>query len=143
MLNMDHFKQINDTYGYAAGDAALIHISTICQKNLRDTDLLARLGGEEFAVLLPKADAKQALDTAERLRSAIADRLLQFNGQSIACSASFGIAYYQPSMPLDHISPQFLDERLSQADTQLYRAKHGGRNRIICADSPVENKHSS
>ena len=138
MIDMDYFKQINDTYGHAAGDAALIHVTQLCQRNLRDTDLFARLGGEEFAILLPKTDLAQARETAERLRSVIESTPLLFNGHLIECTASFGISHYQPGTPINSVNDLLLDEMLSVADSQLYEAKRAGRNRIISAHQPVQ-----
>lgn len=123
MLDLDHFKQINDTYGHAAGDAVLCHVSHSMQDHLRQQDLVGRLGGEEFAILLT---APITSDSAEhilaRLHQVIADSPIQFDGQKITITASAGTA-------LQQVGDQ-LDDLLSRADASLYQAKAQGRNRI-------------
>lgn len=123
MLDLDHFKQINDTYGHAAGDAVLRHVSQSMQDHLRQQDLLGRLGGEEFAILLT---APINHDSAERilarLHQVIAESPIVFGSQEISVTASAGTA-------LQHTGDQ-LDDLLSRADASLYQAKAEGRNRI-------------
>src|SRR5690606_40086037 len=83
--------QINDNHGHAAGDAVLVQIAQLCTSNIRDADIAARLGGEEFAILLPQTDYPQALNLATRLHNAIANNPTAFNGQQLPCTASFGV----------------------------------------------------
>lgn len=124
MFDADMFKKINDTYGHAVGDRALVHLSVLAQEALRDTDILARLGGEEFAVLLENTEESLAADVAERLRSAINGKPLALERGEITISVSAGVACLYPEGGDD------LDSLLAQADKALYAAKSGGRNRV-------------
>jgi len=131
MLDIDHFKSVNDNYGHAAGDAVLIALVATCQRvlaTLSETDsaMLARLGGEEFLVLLPGVDAQSAVQIAERLRAAVAAILLPSVAPQLRITSSFGCATYRPSDG----SYQALLER---ADVALYQAKADGRNRVVRA----------
>jgi len=126
MLDIDDFKRVNDTHPmkHLAGDAVLRSVAMAISGHIRDIDLAARYGGEEFAVLLPQTDHEGAVNLAERLRAAIAERLVSFGGEDeIAVTASFGVA----SMPADGGEPSSL---LRAADRALYLAKAGGRNRV-------------
>jgi diguanylate cyclase (GGDEF)-like protein len=118
-FDLDHFKQINDTYGHAAGDAVLTAVSTTCEVGLRPTDLLGRVGGEEFAILLPEADLDNAISAAERLRRSI-EQLVYRDVPGLRATASFGIAQLEPGWDYAHWA--------EAADQALYEAKHGGRN---------------
>ena len=124
MFDADMFKKINDTYGHAVGDKALIHLSVMSQEALRDTDILARLGGEEFAVLLENTEESIAGDVAERLRSTINSKPLALERGELTVSVSAGVACLYPEGGDD------LDGLLAQADKALYAAKSGGRNRV-------------
>lgn len=124
MFDADMFKKINDTYGHAVGDKALIHLSVMAQEALRDTDLLARLGGEEFAVLLESTEESIAGEVAERLRSTINGKPLPLERGELTISVSAGVACLYPEGGDD------LDSLLAQADKALYAAKSGGRNRV-------------
>lgn len=126
MIDLDHFKQINDRYGHAAGDRALKLTTQAMLAGLRDLDSLGRLGGEEFAVLLPQTPLSGALDVAERLRCAIAavDIPVDPEPTTIRLSASLGV--------VDRLSGETGPDRiLSRADAALYRAKDEGRNRVV------------
>lgn len=125
MMDVDHFKAINDTFGHAAGDAVLAGLGRVLAEHLRDVDVCGRLGGEEFAFLLPGTSAEAALHVAERLRHAVADMSVFVDGRRIAVTASFGIA--------DCGSAESLEPALSQADDRLYAAKADGRNRVAPA----------
>ena len=126
MLDLDHFKRINDSLGHPAGDAALRHTVQVLRTNLRRYDvLLGRHGGEEFVLLLPGVALAGAAELAERLRAALADSPAHGGGQPIALSASFGVAEARRDGDLDAL--------LDQADRALYRAKDAGRNRVACA----------
>lgn len=123
MLDLDFFKQVNDTLGHAAGDAVLRHLADLMRHDLRDTDLAGRLGGEEFAVILPGANLEQAVARAERFRQMVQQSPAYHEGQSIAFTASFGVT----SLLEQDISP---DQVLQRADAALYLAKAEGRNRV-------------
>lgn len=122
MLDVDHFKTVNDTYGHGVGDQVLKRIAELAGVVIRPTDVFGRLGGEEFAVILSETDAEQALVVAERLRTAIADEPMRLtNGTALRVSASFGI------MPLLR-SISSVTSWIEGADRMLYAAKAGGRN---------------
>ncbi len=124
LLDLDHFKQVNDRHGHDGGDAALCHVAKLMQGTLREFDSLGRLGGEEFALLLPRTDASGAREVAERLRARLAAQPLEHRGQALALTASFGIAIGCDDDP---------HELSRQADQALYAAKAGGRNRVEMA----------
>ncbi len=126
MLDLDHFKRVNDTYGHAAGDAVLKHFAGLIRVELRKVDNGGRIGGEEFAILLLGAELNAALAFAERLRNTVHGTPLDFEGQRIAITVSIGIAMLSP----DDAGP---DDALTRADKALYEAKHSGRNRVCCA----------
>jgi diguanylate cyclase (GGDEF)-like protein len=124
MLDLDHFKQVNDLYGHNKGDQVLAAVGTTITACLRESDFAGRYGGEEFLLLLPDTDRAGALVTAERLRNAIA--ALRIPGEDRAVTASLGLAV----MPDDAGDSSLL---LRCADRALYAAKRGGRNRIESA----------
>ena len=123
MLDVDHFKRINDGHGHPAGDEVLRRIAAACRTLLRDEDLTGRLGGEEFAVTLVQAALPAALVVAERLRQAIGKLEIEHEGRRIPVSVSIGVAEYGTGT-------EGLTQLISRADEQLYKAKEGGRNRI-------------
>jgi len=125
MLDMDYFKQVNDTYGHFAGDAVLKEIIQLIRQNLRDLDRIGRFGGEEFIILLPETDLRGAQITAERLRQKIAAHLIRYQEKEIFVTASFGVAELPPDR--DATSVQRF---LRAADEALYVAKNTGRNRV-------------
>jgi diguanylate cyclase (GGDEF)-like protein/PAS domain S-box-containing protein len=127
MLDIDHFKHINDTFGHAGGDIVLQEIVRIAVTCLRNTDAIGRLGGEEFAVLMPETELHAATEVANRLRQAIADSVIAFNKASITCTTSIGVAVLQP-----HDGD--VDALLHRADQALYIAKQDGRNRVVGAE---------
>ena len=126
ILDLDHFKSINDTYGHAAGDKVLVHLAHLMRSILRQNDIAGRLGGEEFAVLLPDAGRERALAIAERLRLAVEGSAIEYEGSTIVVTASIGL------VPL----AGEVDEIFVLADEALYRAKNEGRNRTVYADNP-------
>ncbi len=122
-LDIDHFKRVNDEFGHAGGDRALIHVARVMEDQCRVTDTLARMGGEEFSLLAVATDADALLIAAERMRAAIANNPVQMGeGRELAVTASFGMA-----IATADADPMQL---LQQADTALYEAKAAGRNRI-------------
>jgi diguanylate cyclase (GGDEF)-like protein len=123
MLDLDHFKRINDNFGHAAGDRVLVAVAGVCEQELRKTDIVGRLGGEEFAVLLPHTTATGALDVAQKLRSEIARLKFDFGNVAAGVTASFGISELEPGSNLEGL--------LAQADAALYEAKDAGRNRCV------------
>lgn len=127
VIDLDHFKLINDAFGHAVGDAALKEAARRCRGALRDIDMLARLGGEEFVALLPETGPAEAAATAERLRAAIAESATPALPPDRRLTASLGVACLQ-----DGESFEFL---LARADEAMYRAKKAGRNRVCVADA--------
>lgn len=134
MIDVDHFKQINDTCGHDFGDKVLQRIAQTCGRALRDCDIAARYGGEEFVLLLLDTPIHGAEVSAERIRCAVAELQLQYNGEAIPVTASFGVAERTPE-------DNDLRTLLIRADTALYIAKNSGRNRVVCAEvgGDVEN----
>lgn len=123
MLDIDHFKRVNDSYGHAAGDAVLRHFAELLPESLRKTDLAGRLGGEEFAVLLPGSDLDGAQVYAERLRERVATTPCQVGEFSIKYTISIGVTLFV-------VQDESHDQPLARADDGLYRAKENGRNRV-------------
>lgn len=126
MLDVDRFKSINDRFGHAAGDQVLIEVVTRALGALRDVDYLGRVGGEEFAVLLPSSDLPAALAVAERLRASVAGELLVSEPGREAGVAEFTVSIGAASLRED----ETLQQWLQRADAALYRAKASGRNRV-------------
>ncbi|WP_371322516.1 diguanylate cyclase [Dechloromonas sp. ZY10] len=122
MADLDHFKRINDQYGHAVGDRALQHFSSLLTQESRETDLCGRLGGEEFALLLPETDSQDALLFARRLCRRLRETPLLADDHQITITVSIGISRIRP----DDRQPE---EALQHADRALYRAKHTGRDR--------------
>jgi diguanylate cyclase (GGDEF)-like protein/PAS domain S-box-containing protein len=124
MVDADRFKHINDVFGHAAGDAVLAHLAQVMQAAVRKVDVVGRLGGEEFAVLLPKTGAKEAALLAERLREAVAGSSTDYDGQNLTLTVSIGVACY-------HRQDSHFEQSLLRADKGLYQAKADGRNRVV------------
>ncbi|HSI57717.1 MAG TPA: GGDEF domain-containing protein [Ideonella sp.] len=125
LLDIDHFKSVNDQHGHAFGDQVLNEVAAACQASLRKGDMLARFGGEEFVVLLPATGPAEAARLAERLRGTIAQLAIPAAGSApIRPTVSIGVA----TTPLATTS---LDKLLVKADQAMYLAKHGGRNRVV------------
>ena len=132
MLDLDHFKQVNDRHGHATGNAVLRHFSEVTQQHLRKVDLFGRLGGEEFGILLPDTDLAAAYEFAERLRKHVAASPCATATESIAYTVSIGVT------ACDHDQPS-ADHILAQADKALYQAKSNGRNRTVIMTASMEN----
>ncbi len=124
LMDIDHFKSVNDRHGHDAGDHALRHVCDLLYQRLRTTDNLGRLGGEEFGLLLRNTDAASAMPLLESLRELICIQPLDYAGQTIELSATFGLAEW----PRDGQTP---DELYRCADRRLYQGKQDGRNRVI------------
>jgi diguanylate cyclase (GGDEF)-like protein len=139
MVDVDHFKRVNDNHGHPMGDAVLRHVAGVLARRVRRSDVVARYGGEEFAMLLPGSDAVAAARMAEELRAAIAAGSGHANDPAppVGVTASFGVA----AIPADAATETALVEA---ADAALYRAKRGGRNRVERAaptpDDPGETR---
>jgi diguanylate cyclase (GGDEF)-like protein/PAS domain S-box-containing protein len=131
MIDLDNFKKINDTYGHATGDRALMEFSLCAVHTLRACDIFGRLGGEEFAAILPDTDEASAATIAGRLRHAIASLSVPAPGGDIDFTASFGVARVADGETT-------VEAALHRADLALYRAKQLGRNRVECAEAIAE-----
>lgn len=130
MLDLDHFKRINDTYGHPVGDKVLITVADKVAKSLRQSDFLARIGGEEFVILLPETNLANAIATAEKLRADISRLRFKTHNTHLSATASMGVCEWSP----EGMSAQQL---LQFADQALYRAKQGGRNRVEAQSTPL------
>lgn len=134
MFDLDGFKGINDRYGHAAGDAVLAAVAESLRRMIRKADSASRIGGEEFAVLLPNADLRTATDLAERLRKALEELTILVGQSFIKISASFGVA----AIDVGHES---FEDSLHRADMALYRSKENGRNRVEQAEAkPIRTR---
>jgi diguanylate cyclase (GGDEF)-like protein len=126
MIDLDHFTNVNRTFGHAGGDQALVAFARLARQQLRPDDLIARYGGEEFCALLRDVDEPEALQVAERLRAAISDLTVDVEGRPLRITASIGVA----------ILREDLHDAMRRADVALYRAKDRGRNRVESAEAP-------
>jgi diguanylate cyclase (GGDEF)-like protein len=124
MMDVDHFKSVNDTYGHAMGDEVLRNMGALLKTSIRTTDLAARYGGEEFTVLLPNTDLEGAVQVADALRTKFEASSHTLAGQTLQKTMSLGAACLGPTQD------RAAEELLKAADEALYRAKHGGRNRV-------------
>lgn len=123
LFDLDHFKQINDTYGHQAGDKVLQEVVALVQQNMRTGDILARYGGEEFIAILPETGKVKAMELADRLRRKIAQDPIFFGDEQIKVTASFGVADLNRHADMSRI--------IQDADTMLYKAKVNGRNTVM------------
>jgi len=131
LMDVDFFKQINDRYGHATGDQALIHVAETLQDNLRDNDLLGRYGGEEFLMLLPGATLSQAHNVAERCAEALRHNAMAITGSpAIKLTASFGVSSASAQSAMD------AHTLIEEADRAMYTAKHQGRDRVVVYSRP-------
>lgn len=122
-IDLDHFKRINDAYGHPAGDKVLRQFSECCMSWLRPTDTLARIGGEEFAVIMPETDLKGAARLAETLRRSIEGMVVTTDDAELQVTGSFGCTEVNDECAIE--------DAMAQVDAALYRAKHAGRNRVV------------
>lgn len=126
MIDVDHFKCVNDEHGHAVGDIVLREVSKICGEALRDSDTLGRIGGEEFVLLLPDTPIKNAEYVAERMRKQLASSPIKHNNIELLVTASFGVA------TIDHKDGTF-NALIERADQAMYDAKKSGRNKVKSA----------
>ncbi len=124
MIDVDNFKRVNDTHGHRTGDRVLQRVAELCRDNLRDSDLVCRYGGDEFAILLPETDLDRAMQTAERLRETLAEGRVEAPTGDLGLTGSFGVATLQDD------EGETLETLLERADASLYDAKRGGRDRV-------------
>lgn len=130
LLDIDHFKKINDTHGHPAGDHVLKNLARTLQSCARQSDLCFRYGGEEFLVILDNASSLQAALISERFRCVIAEQNIYFGNKAIPVTASIGCATFRPGEPLENL--------IARADKALYSAKGTGRNKCVCAEDMSE-----
>ena len=124
MIDIDYFKQFNDAFGHDLGDQVLTRLGGVLVETLRDTDIFGRIGGEEFAAVLPETDLNGALEVAERLRSNVETHTLEHEGETLTITISIGVSQFNPK-------DGTLPATLKRADIAMYEAKHAGRNRVI------------
>ncbi len=122
IIDLDHFKLINDKHGHPAGDAVLKLFADVINSVARRSDIVGRLGGEEFAIVLPSTSNLEAIEFSGRLHNAIDKAVLKYNGAAIKYTASIGLTAYDPG------SSDNIDDMLARADLALYQAKRSGRN---------------
>ena len=131
ILDLDYFKRVNDNYGHAAGDAVLKTVSDYMKRNFRYSDVIARIGGEEFAIIFPTTIGKESeiYSIFERMRLEVANLVTRFDGQSITITSSIGIAMYSPDV-------SNANDLFKMADEALYTAKDAGRNTVKLFSTP-------
>jgi len=129
MMDIDHFKKINDVHGHPVGDTVLREMAAIFREGVRGTDLPARYGGEEFIVFLPRTRLPEAVIVGERIREAVERKAFAAPSPMLRCTVSVGIADYLPGTEGTEKTV------IGRADEALYSAKRGGRNRVVCSPS--------
>ncbi len=129
ILDLDHFKKVNDEFGHDAGDSVLRQLAQLFEANLRSDDIIARLGGEEFAIALSRGSPRETRQVAQRLRQAVETHAFHFHGRDIRLTVSIGLVLYTYT---DNI-----DDAMRKADLLTYQSKKDGRNRISYADREV------
>jgi two-component system cell cycle response regulator len=122
ILDIDHFKKINDTYSHRVGDLILQKLAHVVQSTIRQGDIFVRLGGEEFALILPNTTLKEGFNTAERVRRSIQAANFNFKGNHIPVTVSLGVSQYSKGP---------IEQTFDQADRALYQAKANGRNQVM------------
>jgi diguanylate cyclase (GGDEF)-like protein len=139
MIDIDHFKEINDQVGHFSGDQVIHHVAKLCQRAIRGTDFIGRLGGEEFAVILANTTAIQAYDVAERIRDLIQNTPCKIDGIEISTTVSVGVAEYDEQV-------SSTKELMINADKAMYYSKHSGRNQVTlhhCCIPDIKRQHST
>jgi diguanylate cyclase (GGDEF)-like protein len=129
MLDIDHFKSINDRFGHDVGDRVIVQIAEVCRESNRSSDVIARFGGEEFMILLPETGLQEAIIVAERVRQMVSERSLQVYGGVVHATVSVGVAQADDETPT-------LADLLKRADQLLYKAKRDGRNCVVAGSAP-------
>jgi diguanylate cyclase (GGDEF)-like protein len=137
MMDIDHFKLFNDTYGHIAGDKALCHVSRLIEKGLRKNDLIGRYGGEEFIFLLYNADEKMGMKVLERIRKKLSKTPVHLEDGSVTIKASFGLA---GDFREDVNEKRYIQKIIDDADTALYAAKMAGRDRVVLFDPELKSR---
>jgi diguanylate cyclase (GGDEF)-like protein len=133
MLDIDHFKKVNDSYGHAVGDLVLQALSKYCSSQLRTIDAFGRVGGEEFLMMLADTDESEALLVAERIREGVASLVCaKVAGDEIKIQISLGISVYEPSLDVSEAPIQLMKKYFKRSDLAMYRAKQSGRNQTKC-----------
>jgi diguanylate cyclase (GGDEF)-like protein len=127
MVDIDHFKKVNDSFGHSCGDAVIRQVAQVMLDNIRQTDVAARYGGEEFMLLLPESSIHSTVIIAERIRRSMSETLFAFNEQPISLTISLGVAELIPA--IDTTTQGFID----RVDTAMYESKKSGRNRVTVA----------
>lgn len=126
LMDVDHFKRLNDTYGHDAGDEALIHLVRVVTESLRPSDVIARFGGEEFVILLPDTDIEEAVTVMTRVQRNLTKKFFLHENQRVLITFSAGVALLAPG--------ELGDAAIARADAALYKAKEAGRNRVLVAE---------
>ena len=134
MLDIDHFKTVNDAYGHSVGDLVLREIAERIKSYIRSVDIAARYGGEEFIILMPETGIHEAYQVAERVRSSVSDQPFVLRGLNFTASLSLGVAEIRPGT-------RELDDLIKHADMALYAAKAAGRNRVVIHETSEDSKH--
>ncbi len=127
IVDIDHFKNVNDTYGHRTGDGVLRILSGVMKKEIREIDVLARYGGEEFALILPHTSYEQALEVSERIRRKVEESRFTYKGKPFLVTVSIGVGTLK--------AEDTLDTYVERVDQALYRAKNSGRNRVVGENS--------
>lgn len=138
ILDADYFKAVNDTFGHEAGDIVLKRLADTCRTNLREVDLVGRMGGEEFAIVMPDTDPETAHMAAERLRMLVAEQRIEYDGQSLQVTMSVGMSSLS-GRALEAPMELVVETLMRRADKALYRAKKEGRNRVVVDLGEVES----
>jgi diguanylate cyclase (GGDEF)-like protein len=133
MLDIDHFKLVNDSYGHPIGDQVLINLASACKEELREVDIFGRVGGEEFLIALPETPKSEAVQVVNRLRIAVAQRTLATaEDKSISLTVSIGIAIFDPQDDQYLDSSTVIRKYYGLCDFAMYQAKQAGRNQVHC-----------
>ncbi len=133
MIDIDHFKMINDTYGHSTGDQVIVKIADLCKQMFRKIDVVGRYGGEEFIALLPETDSAMAVEVAERFRQAVAELAIQSAINRVHVTVSLGVSCVD-------CSSRTTEDLVERADEALYFAKSGGRNRTCCWNTVIHSE---
>jgi len=137
MLDIDHFKRVNDEYGHQAGDKVLVEVVNRVKSKLRPYDIIGRYGGEEFMVGILGADKEKGLKKAEDFRRSVEEKEFEYSDKKLKITISLGITCQKIGDTRNEI-PQLLDDLTKKADDALYKAKETGRNKVVCADELVK-----